>query len=238
MADKREDNEPKGSRELPAAETTSTISAKTLERKRMPPRTSTDPRYLKFAAALYKIGDSTKAYFATHPLCKSSRQAKERGRALSRMPEVMLEMERLRTQSLEGAGQSDAGLTVFSEGGSSASKIAWENELHLLAFSKVNIRKIPVKEKLLALRTLGESKGWLDKRQPQQGIRATFNFHIGGKTSTVAGRTLTVDAGALEEASAGTGEAHLVEASDVTAVQELPAAVEAESRRLFNAGNT
>ncbi len=232
MADTLEVNEPKEPRELPAAETTSTIPAKTLERKRMPPRTSTDPRYLKFAAALYKIGDSTKAYFATHSLCKSSRQAKERGRALSRMPEVMLEMERLRTQSLEGTGQSDAGLTVFSEGGSSASKIAWENELHLLAFSKVNIRKIPVKEKLLALRTLGESKGWLDKRQPQTGVRATFNFHVGGARRGATGRTVILDVD-TDQAPA----AEVAQIENVTVLAPEPSAA-APALSLFDASNT
>ena len=149
-----------------------------------------------------RIGDSTKTYFATHPHCKSSRQAKERGRALCKLPEVMLELNRLRTQSLDGTDESHASIPVFSERGSSASKLAWENELHLLTYSKVNIRKIPVNEKLLALRTLGESNGWLDKRQPQEGIRATFNFHLGPRKVVTSGvtRTLVVDSGASPRA--------------------------------------
>ena len=112
------------------------------------------------------------------------------------------ELNRLRTQSLDGTDESHASIPVFSERGSSASKLAWENELHLLTYSKVNIRKIPVNEKLLALRTLGESNGWLDKRQPQEGIRATFNFHLGPRKVVTSGvtRTLVVDSGASPRA--------------------------------------
>jgi len=223
MADTPEDNEPKESRELPAAETTSTISARTLERKRMPPRTSTDPRYIRFAAAMFKSDDSTEAYRASHPRCKSARQAIERGRALCRLPEVMLELQRLREQSTGDAEKFDPG--------KDPARVEWENELRLVAFAGFNRRKVPVKEKVSALRALGEAKGWLGRQQQiGQGVRATFNFHVGAVRRAVGGRTISVD---VEEPV----EAQVVDVE----TQAGPVDAEAVPRpapSLFDASNT
>ncbi len=179
MAIKPDDNEPKRLR-MPATANTSVSATQTLETKKKPPRTGIHPSFLKFAAALFEIGDATKAYYVTHPRCKSARQAKERGRALCQLPEIQLELRRLRAQAIDGTGEN--GTSVGNR--SDAEKIDWENEVRLLAYSKVELRKVPVKEKLAALRLFGESRNYL-KQSPGAGtgIRATFIFRMAdGKT--------------------------------------------------------
>lgn len=157
----------------------------------MPPRIRTDPRYLEFAAAMHEIGDATRAYFVTHARCKSARQAKERGRALCQLPEIQLELQRLRAQTVDGIDKN-----VSSVSSIDAEKVDWENEVFRLAYSKVDLSKVPVKEKLAALRLLGESKGYVKKDAGQgNGIKATFSFRF---SSNVPGADKLLVPGSIE----------------------------------------
>ena len=142
--------------------------------------------HLDFARAYSKSNDATKAYLISHPNCTSEKSAKRRGSALARLPGVVAFLARQRVRALGVDGE----------------KAAWEHELRMVGFAGVNLKKVPVKEKISALRTLGESKGWLRPQQIGAGLRATFNFRIGGQTSP-AGRgddpqTVTVDVDASE----------------------------------------
>ena len=141
------------------------------------------PQLRRFADTYIRIGDVTKAYLLTHKDCKSANQAKARGRKLLNDSRLQAYCAQLRSQAL-----------VSTETGpQDAEKMAWENELRAVAFASFNAKKVPVKEKVTALRTLGESKGYLKQQQVGAGMRATFNFHVGGSRRRAAGRTISVD---------------------------------------------
>lgn len=149
------------------------------------------PSLQKFADTYIRKPDVTAAYLISHPDCKSARHAKTRGRALLKDSRVEAYLAARRSQALD---------PLASDG----DKLAWELELKSVAFAHFNPRKVPVKEKVTALRALGEAKGWLKPQAAGAGLRATFNFRIGGQASP-AGRgepqTVTVDVDASEAGS-------------------------------------
>ncbi|MFM9966943.1 MAG: hypothetical protein ACKVQK_00865 [Burkholderiales bacterium] len=169
------DNKRKGSRKLATGASTSVPAARRQNDEQLIAGKLLHPSYARFAMALFKIGDASKAYLSTHASCTSSRQALDRGRKLARSPEVVVELARLKAQALDGTEDS-------------ATKEALKTEVRTLAFSRVNLKKVPIKEKLSALRTLAELEGLLDKRQPQHGIRASFTFIVPGRAEALAAR--------------------------------------------------
>ncbi len=120
-------------------------------------------------------------------------------------------------------------------------KAAWEHELRMVAFALVNLKKVPVKEKLNALRLYGESKNWLKQVQQGAGLRATFNFRIGGAPAAPLGRsepqTIEVDVDASEADSDAPAPATLAVGPESDSVEIQP-----EPRRdrsaLFDAENS
>lgn len=162
---------PKRSRDLPAS------AFKTLAR---PIR--------RFAEAMLETGDVTTAYLESHPDCKSMQSAKYRGRALLKRGDVRALVANLK-QELKG-NQGDA-----------TRKGALLSELETLAFAHVNLKKIHPKEKLTALRAIAELEGLLAPKPASAGIRATFNFHVGGRNRGAQARqAITVDMGTAERA--------------------------------------
>lgn len=158
----------------------------------------------RFADAYIKLGDVTKAYLLTHRDCKSANQAKARGRKLLQDSRLQAYCAQQRTQALVSTDTASA----------DPDKLAWEMELRAVAFASFNSKKVPVKEKVSALRTLGESKGYLKQQQVGAGLRATFNFHVGGRARTAAGRTISVDV------SNGTGEVAIDAPGSIQATPE------------------
>lgn len=130
---------------------------------------SLSPQYADFARALAKCGDTKRAYLATHPKCNNQESAKRRGRAIAKLPGVVAYLARIKVAALGIDGEKEA----------------WEHELRSIAYAGVNLKKVPVKEKVSALRTLGESKGWLKRNELPVGLRATFNFRIGSEERTI-----------------------------------------------------
>lgn len=149
----------------------------------------------RFADAYIKIGDVTKAYLLTHRDCKSANQAKARGRKLLQDPRLQAYCAQVRTQAIVST----------DTGSGDADKLAWEMELRAVAFASFNAKKVPVKEKVSALRTLGESKGYLKQQQHGAGLRATFNFVVGGTRRAAVGRTVTVDVDTEQSAAGAVG---------------------------------
>lgn len=132
--------------------------------------------HLAFATALAKCGDPAKAYLATHPRCNNHASAKRHGRRIAKLPGVVAYLARIKVGALGVEGEKEA----------------WEHEVRSIAFAGVNLRKVPVKEKVSALRTLGEAKGWLKQQQVGAGVRATFNFRIGGVGALGSERVISV----------------------------------------------
>lgn len=138
------------------------------------------PALQRFADAWIKKADITHAYLITHPDCKSARHAKTRGRAILQDPRVVAYLAARRAQALDSTGAD-------------GEKLGWELELRSVAFAHFNPKKVPVKEKVSALRTLGEAKGWLKQQQVGAGVRATFNFRIGGPGVLGGERVISVE---------------------------------------------
>ena len=137
-----------------------------------------------FCQAVIDTGDVTRAYLESHPDCKTERQAKYRGRALLKRGDVRAFVAELKAKVV--AGQDVA---------VNPRKAALLDELNLVAFAGVNLKKLHPKEKLTALRTIAEIEGWMKPKEQSSGLRATFNFSIGGTRRAAQGRTITVDVG-------------------------------------------
>ena len=181
--------------------------------------------HLDFARAYSKSNDATKAYLISHPNCTSEKSAKRRGSALARLPGVVAFLARQRVRALGVDGE----------------KAAWEHELRMVAFAGVNLKKVPVKEKLNALRLYGESKNWLKQVQQGAGLRATFNFRIGGQTAP-AGRsepqTIEVDVDAHDAGGDAPVPAALAVDTDSGPVVVEIQQPEPTRRSLFDAENS
>lgn len=183
--------------------------------------------HLDFARAYSKSNDATKAYLISHPNCTSEKSAKRRGSALARLPGVVAFLARQRVRMLGVDGE----------------KAAWEHEVRMVAFAGVNLKKVPVKEKLSALRTLAEAKGWLKQPERGAGLRATFNFRIGGAPAAPLGRsepqTIEVDVDAHDSGGDAPAPATLAMDTDsepvVIEIQQEP---EPARRALFDTGNS
>ena len=183
--------------------------------------------HLDFARAYSKSNDATKAYLISHPNCTSEKSAKRRGSALARLPGVVAFLARQRVRALGVDGE----------------KAAWEHELRMVAFAGVNLKKVPVKEKLNALRLYGESKNWLKQVQQGAGLRATFNFRIGGQAAP-AGRgepqaVVTMDMDASDPGSDAPAPATLAVDTDLDHVAvEIQPEPAPNRGALFDADNS
>ena len=183
--------------------------------------------HLDFARAYSKSNDATKAYLISHPNCTSEKSAKRRGSALARLPGVVAFLARQRVRMLGVDGE----------------KAAWEHELRMVAFAGVNLKKVPVKEKLNALRLYGESKNWLKQVQQGAGLRATFNFRIGGQAAP-AGRSepqavVTMDMDTTEAGGDAPAPAALaVDADSEPVVIEIQQEPSPNRGSLFDADNS
>lgn len=133
-----------------------------------------------FCQAVLDTGDVTRAYLESHPDCKTERQAKYRGRALLKRGDVRAHIAELKAKTVAGQGDSNPKKTALLE------------ELNLIAYAGINLKKLHPKEKLTALRTIAEIEGWMKPKETGTGLRATFNFHV-GNARRGAGRTVTVD---------------------------------------------
>ena len=197
----------------------------------------------RFAEAMFEHGDITKAYLESHPDCKSIKSANYRGR-------VMLKLGSVRAYILELKAKSSSNPAVESN----PKKAALLAELDMVAYASINLKKLHPKEKLTALRTIAEIEGWMKPPSAgAHGVRATFNFRIGGNSRIAAGRTITIDADNRPE-----GEQEIsvdVEAAPMADLQAIengslesrasidaPASEEkaapAPSKALFDASNT
>ena len=149
----------------------------TLDESILPAAAALNPQLVPFVDAFLKIGDVTKAYLATHKRCNSASMAKRSGRELLKRPDVQAYIAARRAQLLD------------STGGTDTAKLSWQAEVRSLAFSRVSLKKVPIKEKNAALRTYGEAMGWL--KQPNAGaagVRATFTFVVPGLAEARAAR--------------------------------------------------
>lgn len=162
MADAPDDDEPKRSGKLPVS------AFKTLAR---PIR--------RFAEAMLETGDVTTAYLESHPHCKSRQSAKYRGRALLKRGDVRAVIASLKQEA--AGNQGDTGR-----------KAALLSELETLGFAHVNLKKLHPKEKIAALRAIAELEGLLAPKPAGAGIKATFNFRIGGHLLGTQDRARTI----------------------------------------------
>jgi hypothetical protein len=137
-------------------------------------------------------GDVTNAYLESHPNCSSKQRAKYAGRTLLKRGDV---------RALIAVEKAKA---VAGQGDSNPRKMALLEELNLVGYAGVNLKKIHPKEKLTALRTIAEIEGWMKPKDQGKGVRATFNFIVGGARRGAVGRTVTVDVDA-DQAAGGVG---------------------------------
>ena len=126
----------------------------------------------RFAEAMFETGDVSKAYLESHPDCKSTKSAKYRGSALLKRGEV-----RAYIASLKAKAASVQGVEANPR------RAALLAELDSLGYATVNLKKLHPKEKLTALRTIAEIEGWMKPAAGAAGLRATFNFRIGGQAA-------------------------------------------------------
>ena len=144
--------------------------------------TSTRPTRL-FCQLVSENVDVAIAYLQSHPKCKSESAAKYAGRALLKRGDVRALIAESKAKVVVGQGDSNP------------RKVALLAELELLAYQGVRLNKLHPKEKLTALRTIAEIEGWMKPKEQGAGLRATFNFHVGGIRRGVQGRTISVDVG-------------------------------------------
>ena len=158
-----------------------------------------DAQRESFARFLFKTGSESASYLRAYPECMSTRAAKSRGRALAQEPAIIAFISALRAQAVDSEGN---GLSADELG-----REAWEAELRAMAFAPLDPGRLKAlgmtaKEKLAALRTMGESKKWLGSGVAPAGLRATFTFNI----SSIAGRArsrgpLTLEGEAVDNSS-------------------------------------
>ena len=131
-----------------------------------------------FAQSMAESGDVTIAYLESHPNCASKERAKYAGRALLKRGDVraLIALEKAKV--------------VIGQGDSNPRKAALLEELNLVAFAGVNLKKLHPKEKLTALRTIAEIEGWMKPKEQGAGLRATFNFNVGGTRRGAQDRTV------------------------------------------------
>ena len=144
----------------------------------------------RFCESMAEIGDIARAYMESHPGTMIERIAKYRGSQLLKRGEVRAYIAQLKAKDL-------------IQGDIPPAKSALLAELDSLAYARVPLGKLHAKEKLMALRTIAEINGWMSPKATGQGIRATFNFRVGGQQVTpgapAAPQGITVDAEVLQE---------------------------------------
>lgn len=124
------------------------------------------------AIGYFNSGDVTGAYLRVYRTCTSAAKAKTRGRAVLQRPEVAEFLLQLRRQGPDSTANADVPLD--------GRKAAWQAEVERVAYLPEGKGKMPHRDKIAALKLMGEAHDWMPKGVTPQGVRATFIFNVPG----------------------------------------------------------